>query len=244
MSIPLDVKQGSRFDVDDVEFIIDIGAGATRGKSEDNKFVICKNAEHMAYYSSLKADRPRTILEIGMFEGGSMVLWDKMFNPSCLVGIDRRAEPIEPLENYRADKPYIKTYYSHSQEKKETLIAARDNFPDGIDLVIDDASHLYDQTKATFEQIFPLVRAGGIYVIEDWAWAHRPGAQKPEHPWASRAAMTNLIFELVVLTGGSAAISSLHIEQGLVAIRKGSRPLRDGALDGDKFLRGRTLEQI
>ena len=64
------------------------------------------------------------------------------------------------------------TYYGRYQNKEGTLMAARANFPKGIDLVVDDASHLYEQTKATFAMLFPLVRPGGNYVIEDWSWAH------------------------------------------------------------------------
>jgi len=41
-----------------------------------------------------------------------------------------------------------------------------------IDLVIDDASHLLDETRASFETLFPLMRPGGIYVIEDWNSDH------------------------------------------------------------------------
>ena len=37
-----------------------------------------------------------------------------------------------------------------------------------LDLVIDDASHLYGPTMASFEVLFPRLRPGGLYVIEDW----------------------------------------------------------------------------
>jgi hypothetical protein len=43
-----------------------------------------------------------------------------------------------------------------------------------LDLVIDDASHIYGPTKASFQALFPLLRPGGLYLIEDWAWAHWP----------------------------------------------------------------------
>ena len=38
-----------------------------------------------------------------------------------------------------------------------------------IDLVIDDASHLWDKTLASFEVLYPRLRPGGRFVIEDWA---------------------------------------------------------------------------
>ena len=39
-----------------------------------------------------------------------------------------------------------------------------------LDLVMDDASHLGPQTRASFETLFPRLRAGGLYIIEDWSW--------------------------------------------------------------------------
>ena len=55
---------------------------------------------------------------------------------------------------------------------------------DELDLVVDDASHTYEETKASFEFLFPLLRPGGIYVIEDWSWAHHPNYQSPDAPFS------------------------------------------------------------
>ena len=41
-----------------------------------------------------------------------------------------------------------------------------------LDLVIDDASHLLPETTASFNVLFPRLRAGGLFVIEDWSWQH------------------------------------------------------------------------
>ena len=38
--------------------------------------------------------------------------------------------------------------------------------------MIDDASHLYVETKASFEELFPRLRPGGLFIIEDWASGH------------------------------------------------------------------------
>ena len=38
--------------------------------------------------------------------------------------------------------------------------------------MIDDASHKLDLTRRSFEMLFPLLREGGVYVIEDWAAQH------------------------------------------------------------------------
>ena len=38
---------------------------------------------------------------------------------------------------------------------------------DEPDPVVHDASHTYEETRASFEFLFPLLSRGGIYVIED-----------------------------------------------------------------------------
>jgi hypothetical protein len=44
-----------------------------------------------------------------------------------------------------------------------------------LDIVIDDASHLYNPTKATFDYVFHNhLRSGGIYIIEDWGAGYWP----------------------------------------------------------------------
>ena len=232
------------FLLDGVTFLFDRGRGAVPPTSDANRFVICKSDQQVEFYRTLTKHRPRDILEIGMYEGGSLVLWDKLFAPRCLVGIDRRAEPIAALESYRAERPHIHTYYARSQDKPGTLMAARRHFAGGIDLAIDDASHFYDETKATFENIFPLVRPGGFYVIENWAWSHRPNMQAPAHPWNERPALTNLLFELTMLAARSPAIHSIHIDAGLAAIRKGQGALPADGLGVERVLRGREWRRI
>lgn len=56
--------------------------------------------------------------------------------------------------------------------KLRTIVAA--DLRGQLDLVIDDASHQYAPTKASFEALFPLIRPGGLYVIEDWSWGCWP----------------------------------------------------------------------
>jgi hypothetical protein len=76
----------------------------------------------------------------------------------------------------------IATYWGVDQGDAATLRSIVDKeFSGPLDLVIDDASHLYAPTKASFETLFPLLRPGGLYIIEDWAWAHWPAAQSPTH---------------------------------------------------------------
>lgn len=232
------------FEMDDVTLVQDTRAGAKRGRSQDGAFILVKTDELIAFYKGLVRFAPKNIMEIGMFEGGSLVFFDKLYRPERLVGLDARRTPIEALERYRADKPHIKTYYGRFQEGPGTLMAARESFPDGIDLVVDDASHLYERTKATFLALFPLVRPGGHYVIEDWAWAHRPNSQRPGATWSGEPALTNIVFELIVLASQTKAVESVTVQEEAACICKGIGNLPRDPFKFDACLRGRELVRI
>jgi len=233
-----------KFKIDGVTFTLDTRAGKDRAVSKTNNFVLVKNQRCLDFYREWTGPKPKTIMEVGMFEGGSLVLMDKIFKPERIVGLDLRREPIKPLEAYVKKNPQMKTYYARSQDKPGTLMAARENFPKGIDFIVDDASHLYDQTRSTFEMLFPLVTTGGKYLIEDWAWAHSPNHQNKTSTWADRTAMSNLILQLTVLAARYGVIEKLEVYKEFVCITKGPGVLPKDALDLNGLLRGRTLNLI
>ncbi len=69
--------------------------------------------------------------------------------------------------------------------------------------MIDDASHHYEPTKTCLNAVLPYVRPGGLYIIEDWSWAHssQEAFQRPDGIWHDQPALTNLIIELIMLCG-------------------------------------------
>lgn len=177
---------------------------------------------------TLKKDfHPSNVIELGLWDGGSLAFWFEYFHPEKHVGID-----ITKKENSNYFKYYIrsrglekriKTYWETDQTDSKTLREiVKNEFSGPLDLVIDDASHLYGPTKTSFETLFPLLRPGGFYVIEDWAWAHWKDFQTSDHPWATETELTKLIFELTEATGSSTAlIASLATFQGFVVVERG-----------------------
>ncbi len=232
------------FWMDEIEFVLDTRPGPERTTSEHNRFVLVKNKGCLDFYRNWRYQKPKTIMEIGMLQGGSMVFFDKLFAPDRLVGLDIRSQPIEPLEAYRENRANIRTFYGRSQDAPGTAQAARQNFSDGIDLVVDDASHHYVQTKATFLMLFPFVKTGGQYIIEDWAWSHKPGAQKAGSVWAEYGALTNLIFEFVVMAGSYGVIENVHVQKELVCITKGRGKLPENPFDLSAYTRGRAMPAL
>lgn len=230
------------FVIDDVTFQIEIGAGQDRNKSKGQTFTLVKSPRSLRYYAELaNTFRPKTIFEIGMFQGGSMVLLDKLFEPECLVGLDIARDPIEPLENYRATRPHIKTYYARSQDKQGTVMAARENFKNGIEFVVEDASHHYEKSRETFKNIFPLVKNGGQYIVEDWQWSHQPPHQDKKHPWADRPALSNLVTEIILMSTRHRVIESVFLHDNICSVTKGAGVLKEDAWDLKNLLRGKDF---
>ena len=99
-----------------------------------------------------------TLLEIGIWEGGSL-LWAKDFFPNGnILGIDLN---LPVMNEDRIDMFVI------DQNNSDGL---RDMAKDygKFDVIIDDGSHLGKETKNCFRVLWPHVKEGGWYVIEDW----------------------------------------------------------------------------
>ena len=193
-----------------------------RRLSTSDAFTIVKNEPYLRVYEELASVfSPRSILELGIFQGGSYVLLDKLFSPHRMSALDIKPQPVPPLLKYVADKEGRFVHFSTSQADRKILEdIVRNELADELDLVVDDASHTYEQTKASFEILFPLLKPGGIYAIEDWSWAHSPKYQEPDAPFSKRHALSNLLFEQLMLMGSTSLISEIRVWKFLYLIRK------------------------
>jgi SAM-dependent methyltransferase len=185
--------------------------------------------DQYAKFWSLRQDfAARNILELGMWDGGSLAFWFEYFRPNKLVGVDlQQKEDNQYFKRYKSSRnaeQNIKTYWATDQGNSTRLRQiVHTEFEDSLDLVIDDASHMYALTKKSFETLFPLLRPGGLYIIEDWAWGHWQEFQKSDHPWFSEIPLTRLIFELTAAAGSSSEhpwISNISVFQGFAVIER------------------------
>ena len=174
----------------------------------------------------------RNIFELGISEGGSMVFWFHCFAPRTHVGIDHQPAKHQPCLQKFLSRPGVgrrfKPHWNVDQQDSTLLRRIWNTEFQGtpLDLVIDDASHLYGPTKASFEALFPLLRPGGFYLIENWAWDHWTGFQDSDHPWAAERALTDFILELIEAAGtGTDIIRAVHSFQGFTVVERGARAL-------------------
>jgi hypothetical protein len=133
------------------------------------------------------------MVEIGLLHGGSAIYWEQRFCPERLDLFDITPS-IPALEDYmmRHQLDHVHLHLGISQDDRAAITSILDA---PIDAVIDDASHQYAETLASFEAIFPLIRPGGVYIIEDWAWGHAAGWRG----WDERPLLSPLIMQLVLM---------------------------------------------
>jgi hypothetical protein len=162
-------------------------------------------------------------LEIGLFKGGSFAFLNEALSNPKLIGLDYAPRPISSaLTDYEAGNPNTKIYFDVSQDDGPTVRHILDReFPDGIDLVIDDASHRYGPTRACFETVLPYLNTGGLYLIEDWG------------------AMPDLARDLIsVMIDDLSFIWRLSAGLGFIVIEKGEANLpKDGSFSLEPYLR-------
>jgi predicted O-methyltransferase YrrM len=222
--------------VDGIEFIVTPDAARyLEDESTASRFVVAKTPAMVDRVAEMIDElAPKRIFELGIYKGGSTALLASLARPSRLTAIDLANEPVRALEQYTVAQgltEVIRTHYGVDQGDVDALSAlvAEDHGSERLDLVVDDASHLYRETRSSFEVLFARLRPGGLYVIEDWGWAHFPeplwqdgGGFFHDHP-----ALTNLIIELMMIAGtGADLVARINVLRDTVTVTRG--PLEFG----------------
>jgi predicted O-methyltransferase YrrM len=147
-------------------------------RSTLDRFIVRKPANLVERYADLCLTLSGgAIVELGIAAGGSTALLTLLAQPKKIVAFELDAEPVAALSALIESRQLgtsVRPYYGVDQSDRPRLreILDREFADEPIDLVIDDASHLYVETKASFEELFPRLRPGGLFIIEDWASDH------------------------------------------------------------------------
>ena len=149
-----------------------------------------ERSEIRSLLTSIALLRPKTILEIGTSNGGTLFLFARVAAPDALIlSIDLPhgefgggyppwrghlyrsfASRRQRIQLLRAD--------SHELETLEATRAALEGRP--IDVLFIDGDHAYDGVKGDFEMYGPLVRDGGMIAFHDIV-PLRPSGPRPRH---------------------------------------------------------------
>lgn len=221
-------------------------APRNRFKSTANRFCLVKRPDLVQRYQALLAElAPKRIVELGIFAGGSTALLSQLCAPEKLVAVDVTAERVTALDDYISGhrlSESVSAYFGVSQGDVSQLRALiAEEFGDAtLDLVVDDASHDLDLTTRSFNVLFPLLREGGAFIIEDWAWAHTPY----ETPNPGETPLTKLVFQIVMACPSAPdLVSEVLVDRDWALVRRGSAPVDPATFDITSCFgaRGRAL---
>ncbi len=183
--------------------------GADRATADAQGAIwVMKGPDLLALYGSWVGE-PRTIVEIGVAGGGGAALLNEAYAPDKLVAIDLQDTTTEAFKRYcegprgGAIARYLDVDQSNQNRLDEIVATEIGDAP--LDLVIDDASHFYEPSVATFETLFPRLRPGGVYVLEDWGWAHWPGElwQGRSSGRRGQTSLTNMVHQIVMASASN-----------------------------------------
>jgi hypothetical protein len=124
-----------------------------------------------AHFAARRHD-PLTLLEIGVggYEdpargGESLRMWRDYFPQARIFGLD--------VHDKRAQQDERIRIFQGSQDDRAFLERVVEQ-TGPLDIVIDDGSHRVPHVTASFEALFPHLREGGIYVVEDTQTSYWP----------------------------------------------------------------------
>lgn len=103
---------------------------------------------------------PVRMLEIGVAEGGSLELWRGYFGPQATIfGVD-----LNPAcAAFDGEHAQVRI----GSQADEKFLAGVIREMGGVDIVLDDGSHVAAHVRASFDALFPLLAEDGLYIVED-----------------------------------------------------------------------------
>ncbi len=213
-------------------FFLTLDPDTWKAASKPDRFIMLKNRPMVEFFCDHTPEpaQVNNIVDLGIFKGGSVALYHELFSPNRIVGVDLSPWRVKALDTFverNSLRDSVRLYYDTDQGDQELLSKiVADNFgKDQLDLVVDDCSHLYGPTKASLNVLLPRLRPGGVYLIEDWGWAHWSGEywQGTDHQYVDETTpLSKLIFEVVMLQASRPSlIRDVTIRRSEVYITRG-----------------------
>ncbi len=112
-------------------------------------------------------DQPLRVLEIGVWRGGSLQLWRDYFGDNATIfGID--------IEEACRELPGIGCEIRIGSQTDAAFLNRVVDEMGGVDIVIDDGSHICADVVTSFQALWPRLSEGGSYFVEDLHTSYWP----------------------------------------------------------------------
>jgi hypothetical protein len=169
------------------------------------------------------------LLELGVWKGGSISMWRKYLGPSATIfGIDIQPE----CAGLAKDEAEVRI---GSQDDPHFLNSVVQEMG-GIDVVIDDGSHIARHQNASLRILLPLLNPnGGVYICEDtctayWRGQYEGGFRRKNNFIETAKRLIDDIHSDFhkngeEYIGAARSISGVHFYTGMVVIEKYPQPV-------------------
>lgn len=143
---------------------------------------------YMTHFGKFRRKKVR-LLEIGVggyedpfYGGNSLRMWKRYFRAGKITSIDIHDK--SALQERR-----IKIY--RGSQIDEQFLCEVDRKEGPFDIIIDDGSHINEHVIETFRIMFPKLKDGGIYVVEDMQTSYWPEYGGDSHDLSKEGTMMN-----------------------------------------------------
>lgn len=109
-----------------------------------------------SYDAILDREAVKLMLEIGVADGSSLLAWHDAFPNATVVGMD-----IHPAAKWDGE-----FHIGDQQSYADCMRAAAGR---QFDVIVEDATHQLGHTLLTLFHLWPSVKPGGMYIVEEWA---------------------------------------------------------------------------
>ena len=142
--------------IDDYQLMDEIAlrSGADKGSNFHNYTEV-----YSKYFAPLR-NKPIKFLEIGIYQGASVKMWEEYLPNAELHFIDITFDKVEYFSNRSQ-------YHLCNQESSKELEHLIGKIGTGFDVILDDGGHTMKQQINSFMTLFPHVKSGGMYIVED-----------------------------------------------------------------------------
>lgn len=220
------------FDFHEFNFKPVVSSDIAEAKADFPSFILMKDALNVATYEEqLEGRKFDDVLELGVMKGGSCAFFEALLRPKNHLAIDVYQFQGDGLSELRdavakSDRAFqidYETDQTNIERIKDLWRSMTGKDSVAFDLIVDDASHSYPLSLKSFNGLFPLLRPGGVYALEDWGWAHWNGPwQDEQHGDFKDPSLSNLVVHAAfAVTGGSGMVESVRVTPNAAFITRG-----------------------
>lgn len=128
--------------------------------AEGKRYRVMKPQSYCRFYEELFGPiraEVKMVLEIGVYKGGSLLMWEQFFPNATIVGVDIRKWCVQ----YEGGRRKVVIGNQHDPELLARLVEEFGQF----DIIVDDGSHHWEDQRFTFWHFFD--KLWRFYAVED-----------------------------------------------------------------------------